>query len=657
MSIFKSGRWVVLSLAICLLRAEDARAIGFQQIPSDELKMTSEPMAPGAPAIILFRQVDRDDNVQTGHEDNYIRIKILTEEGRKHANVEIPFSKGDGDVVNLHARTIEPDGSIVNFDGKVFEKELVKGRGYKYLAKTLTLPDVRVGSIIEYHFTWNLKENYVFDSHWLLGEELFTKRAQFSLKPYRGNGYQGFSVRWMWQFLPVGTVPPAEGPDHVVRMQASNIPAFEIEDHMPPANELKSRVDFIYEEGFSLKDESGFWKDFNKQRDGQLESFIGKRKAMEEAVRQIVSPGDSQEVKLRKIYARVLQIRNTTYEPPKTEQEAKREKPPENVEEVWKRGYGNAYQLTWLFLALARAAGFDANGCVVSSRSEYFFTPKLMQSAKLNTNVVVVKLDGKDIYLDPGVVFTPFGLLEWSETGVPGLRLDHNGGTWIQTRLPQASESRIERAGKLKLTDSGDLVGKMTVTYVGLEAMYQRLEKRRADQAERKKFLEEGLMSEISAGSEVELTNVPDWSNSETPLVAEFDFKIPGWASGAGKRVLLPAAIFTSAEKGVFEHTNRVHPIYFEYPHQKLDDVTIELPAGWRVSSIPPVQERDVKSAFYSLKVEQSPSSVRLTRKLVIDFLLLEPKYYPALRSFFETIRTGDGVQIVVQPGEIRAAN
>jgi hypothetical protein len=327
------------------------------------------------------------------------------------------------------------------------------------------------------------------------------------------------------------------------------------------------------------------------------------------------------------------------------------------VEEVWKRGYGNAYQLTWLFLALARAAGFDANGCVVSSRSEYFFTPKLMQSAKLNTNVVVVKLDGKDIYLDPGVVFTPFGLLEWSETGVPGLRLDHNGGTWIQTRLPQASESRIERAGKLKLTDSGDLVGKMTVTYIGLEAMYQRLEKRRADHAERKKFLEEGLMSEISAGSEVELTNVPDWSNSETPLVAEFDFKIPGWASGAGKRVLLPAAIFTSAEKGVFEHTNRVHPIYFEYPHQKLDDVTIELPAGWRVSSIPPAQERDVKSAFYSLKVEQSPSSVRLTRKLVIDFLLLEPKYYPALRSFIETIRTGDGVQIVVQPGEIRAAN
>jgi len=47
---------------------------------------------PGAPAVILYRQVDRDDG-RTAHEDNYVRIKILTDEGRKYANVEIPFLK------------------------------------------------------------------------------------------------------------------------------------------------------------------------------------------------------------------------------------------------------------------------------------------------------------------------------------------------------------------------------------------------------------------------------------------------------------------------------------------------------------------------------------------------------------------------------------
>ena len=43
--------------------------------------MTSEPLAPSAPAIILYPQVDRDDNIHTAHEDSYYRIKILTEEG------------------------------------------------------------------------------------------------------------------------------------------------------------------------------------------------------------------------------------------------------------------------------------------------------------------------------------------------------------------------------------------------------------------------------------------------------------------------------------------------------------------------------------------------------------------------------------------------
>ena len=108
---------------------------------------------------------------------------------------------------------------------------------------------------------------------------------------------------------------------------------------------------------------------------------------------------------------------------------------------------------------------------------------------------------------------------------------------------------------------------------------------------ERKKYLEDWLKSQIGAASEAELTSQPDWSSSETPLVAEFNLKIPGWAAGTGRRVMLPAAIFTAAEKGVFEHANRVQPIYFEYPYQKMDDVTIELPAGWQVSSVPRVGE------------------------------------------------------------------
>ncbi|MGB2662647.1 MAG: DUF3857 domain-containing protein, partial [Candidatus Acidiferrum sp.] len=133
--------------------------------PAD-LKMTTEPKAPGAPAIYLYRQVDRKESGRANHtEAYYFRIKILAEEGRKYGNIEIPYLRSVGGISNIRARTIHPDGTIVNFDGKIFENTIVKSKTLKYQAKTFTMPDVQVGSIVEYRFIYDLRDNYVFQSY------------------------------------------------------------------------------------------------------------------------------------------------------------------------------------------------------------------------------------------------------------------------------------------------------------------------------------------------------------------------------------------------------------------------------------------------------------------------------------------------------------
>ncbi len=640
-----------------LLLPRPAWGIGFQPVNPEELRMTSEPQALGAPAIILYRQVDRSDDRYTPHEDNYLRIKILTEEGRNQANVEIVFSKGWEDITNVHARTIRPDGSIAEFDGKVFEKTITKSRGEAILVKAFTLPDVQAGGIIEYFYTVDYKQYYVFESHWILSQELFTRNARFSLKPYDHDNE--FHLRWTWQGLPAGAAPTQGGVRGIVEMEAHNIPAFQPEDFMPPENELKARVDFIYDRELLDKEPDKYWQRVGKKRNGALESFVGKPKEMEDAVGQIVSANDPPEVKLRKIYDRVQQIRNTSYEIRKSEQEEKRdkEKPPTNIAEIWKRGYGNGQQLTWLYLGLVRAAGFEAYGCWVADRRQYFFNPKLMKSEELDANVVQVKLNGKDLYFDPGGIFTPFGMLEWSETAVIGLRLNKDGGSWIQTTLPQASESQIRREAKLKLSDTGDLEGVLTVTYTGLEAMYRRLHELHEDDTARKKYLEESLRDQIPAAAELELTSQPDWTASEKPLVAVLNLKVPGWASSAGKRALLPVGFFTAHEKHIFEHADRVHPIYFEYPYEKIDDITVDLPLGWQVGSMPTPKVQDSHLVVYSLNVENNKGSVHVLRKLDVGILLLEPKYYPALRNFFQVVKTGDEEQVLLQPPAASAGN
>ncbi len=627
----------------------------WQPILQEELKMTSEPKAPGAPAIVLYRQIDRDDsNSRMPHEYNYVREKIFTEEGRKSADVEIPFVKENENIHSIKARTIRPDGTIVNFDGKVYEKEIVKARGFKYLAKTFTLSDVQPGSIIEYHYSTDFHEYRIFDSHWTLSEELFTKRGKYSLKPYGE-----FALQWSWpNGLPDGTLPPTKQGD-AIRMDSQNIPAFLVEDDMPPEDTMKFKVDFIYTDGDLEKDPEKFWKKRGKKLNDEAEGFTGKRKAMEQAVAQIVSPTDTPEVKLQKIYARVQQMRNTSYERDKTEQERKREKEKEinNVEELWKRGYGNSLQLPWLFLGLARAAGIEAYPVWVSSRSQRFFNPNIMRADDLNSNVVLVKLNGKDLYLDPGSAFTSFGLLPWGETGVRGLKLDKDGGSWVSTPVLDASLSKVERKADLKLNFEGSLEGKLTVTYSGLEAAWRRVEERNEDEAHWKKTLEDEVREAIPATIEVELTNKPDWASSAPTLVAQFDLKVPGWISGAGRRALMLVGLFSAPEKHMCEHATRIHPLYFHYASEKLDDVRIDLPAGWQVGSLPQPKTEDGKVILYSLKVENDKGTLHLERRLRRDLISLEQKYYPALRNFYQTVRTEDEQQIVLQPGTSAATN
>ncbi len=644
---------LLTALAICA----SASTLGFRPVSPDELKMTSEPKAPGAPAIILYRQVDRDDQTPDAHEEVYMRIKILTEEGRKYGDIEIRFWKEFSSIVNLHARSIQPDGTIVEFKGTPFDKEIIKSRGVRYKAKTFTMPDVQVGSVLEYYYTEDLSDRYIFDSHWIVSDDLFTKQAKFSLRRYEGDRPLLF-LRWNWN-LPPGMDKPAMGSDHLVHLEAHDLPAFQAEDFMPPENELKARVDFIYSQDPFENEPDKYWVNVGKKWNGALESFIGKKKAMEEAVAGIVSPSDSPEQKLRKIYARVQQIRNTTFEQIKTEQEEKRakEKAPENVGDIWKKQYGSGVDLTWLFLALARAAGFDASGVWVADRRNYFFDPKTMDGGRLSSNVVAVKLDGKDLFFDPGARFVPFGELPWDETYVQGLKLDKDGGKWTQTPLPNSSGSSIQRKADLRITDSGDLEGKVTVTFTGLEAADRRSEERLADDTARKKYLEDGLKSAIPSGCEVELTNSPDWTNPSNPLVAEFTLKVPGWIAAAGHRALMPVGLFSAPEKHLFDHAERIHPIYFDFPFERADDITLRLPPGWQIPSLPKPQTIDAKAIVYNVEATNSNGALHLSRKLDVDVVLLPVTSYANLRIIFQGVRTGDEQQLILQPGGTHEGN
>jgi hypothetical protein len=628
-----------------LVMAHGARAADWLPIDPRELQMTSEPNAPGAAAVYLYRQVDRSD--RDYDERVYMRVKILTDEGLKYANVEIPFDGQYEAIQFIQARTIRPDGSSVAFDGKVYEKTVIKGRGEKLLTKTLTLPDVQVGSIIEYRYHHRLRSGWIYDSRWILSADLYTEHAKFSLEANRE-----FSLRWSWpRGLPEGSVEP-KNDNGVIRLEAHGIPPFVEEAYMPPADEMRTRVDFIYDSNqVNQANPDVYWKDHGGSLYRDVQKFSAANRAMSQAVAQTVAPTDSPEQKLRKIYARVEQIDNLSFES-QSQQEAKHQKPDsiDDVGDVWQKGYGNGLQITWLYLALVRAAGFAADPVLISTRDKYFFDKRLMNAGQLNSNLVLVQVDGKELYLDPGVPFTPFGLLPWWETGVEGLRLSKGSVVWVNTPIPGPGDSRIDRKATLKM-DRGTLTGKLTVTYSGLEASSRRLNESDQDDTARKQYLEEEVEGAVPTGVTVTLTNVPDWSGWDAPLVAQYDLEVPGWGTGAGRRMLLPVALFGAEEKAMFTHVARTQPLYFANYYQHVDDVTIELPAGWDVDSLPQARNVDLKRLAYRTTLEKDHQTLHFIRELDFDLMLVGLTGYDSVRKFYQLVQTADAERAVLSPG------
>src|ERR1017187_7921705 len=142
----------------CLIALTSAAAIAradqWTTPTAEELAMTSQPEVPGAAAVYLFKEEITDDKLHMW--SKYVRLKVLTEAGKEYANVELKSYSSEehgGYTVNgIAGRTIHPDGTIIPFTGKPFDKLIEKGPGYQEMAKVFTLPDVEVGSIIEYRY-------------------------------------------------------------------------------------------------------------------------------------------------------------------------------------------------------------------------------------------------------------------------------------------------------------------------------------------------------------------------------------------------------------------------------------------------------------------------------------------------------------------------
>ena len=171
-----------LSLVVVIVPSSIlAYADSWTQPTPDELQMTAEPAAPGAPAIYLYLEERADDKIHI--HTTYVRLKILTEKGKQYADQEINYEGREFKISGVEGRTIHSDGTVIPFTGKPYQKVVEKTGKEKYKATVFTLPDVQVGSIIEYRYTLEYESNFVVAPRWYLQGPLYTRKAHFYFLP------------------------------------------------------------------------------------------------------------------------------------------------------------------------------------------------------------------------------------------------------------------------------------------------------------------------------------------------------------------------------------------------------------------------------------------------------------------------------------------
>lgn len=657
-----------------------AQAQKFQEPTREELQMTSDPKAPGAPAVFLDLEntVDNESLVTSEH----ARIKILTDAGKQWATVEFPYDPRFHGEPAIEGRVIHSDGTVVRLSGKPSELISFRDRrdpGEYHDPKKIavfTLPGAETGSIVEYSWSLRLvsgamsktaKQRETSGLHsgstsfsvprWLVQRDLFLHKAHFSYLPFINrvqlNGAPRFNMTKYGEpakyFLYAARLPAGakveESPSHEYTLDVADVPPIPREADAPAVRGLAYAVQFYYSPYFTAAD---LWPNQIRQWSAALRDDIGNSQAIAQAASRIVASASTPEEKAHKLYDAVESLENTEFTRASASLDVG-DLDAKTPEEAWRDRSGSSNDLAKLYLALARSAGLDVEGLLAVDRSRGAFDPNWLSLDQFVHLLVVLKIDGKDIYLDPGEKLCPFGQLHWSHMLTAAV--EENAKESIYTPQNLAKDAITGHVADLTVDASGAVSGTVKILMNGPAALYWRQLNLTTDPGEVQKLFDQSVHELLPRGISREAEKLQGIDTAEGYLSATV--KVSGQLGLlAGKRLILPAFFFSAGARPQFASApTRETAVDLHYAEQVIDDVTYHLPTGYEVESSPqPAQLAWPGRAALVTKTQPGPDTIDIKHIFARAFVVVDPKAYPALRGYYQKLATTDEQQVVLAP-------
>jgi hypothetical protein len=654
-----------LRSAVLLLAAVSPAVVyaQFQPPAPEELKMTADPKAPGADAV--YFNIDEIANDPMHYQSYTARIKVLTEKGKELATVELPYLKGNTKISDIKGRTIHADGTIYPLTVKPEDLMVTKTGERQVGKKVFTLPNVEVGSILEYRYDLRYDDNEFSSPQWEIQRPYFVHAAHYSFTPFkefmpdgtpdRGTslylvderGREVHSLIW-WSHLPPGVVIKTSV-NGSYSVDVTDVPAIPDEEWMPPIQSVLYKVNFYYS---FAHDATDYWMSEAKLWSKDVDKFAEPSKAIKAAVDGLIAPGDSDLDKAKKLYVAVEALDNTDYSRRKTETEMKTLKIKEarHAEDTWAQKSGSSEDIAMLYLAMLRAAGLTAYAVKVVDRDRGTFDPSYQSLSQLDTTVVAINIGSQETVLDPGEKMCPFGTLNWRHSNARGLGQSSQGVGVSTTPEQSYKQNSVNRVADLTLDAHGGITGQIQVVMTGQKALRWRQFALRNDDSElKKRFDRDELEGAVPEGVEAHVDHFLSVDQPDQNLIAMV--KVTGsLGTATSKRILLPGLFFeTHGHVPFVTEEKRLEPVDMEYGDRVTDDVTYHLPPGAAVEGAP--QDASVSwqgHAMFILKSKAGPNQIEIANSLARAFTIAKPEEYQDLRGFYQKVAAVEQAQLVL---------
>ena len=655
----------IFIVVFCFFVFQIAKSQNYElgQVTKFELEQKTHPNDSSAVAAILFKKVKTtfkysNDEGFVSYTDFSIKLKIYKKEGLSWANFEIPYYVGyekleDESIAITKAFTYNfEDGKItkdkVSSEGKFKEKV-----NEFWETKSVTFPNVKIGSIIELRYTLKtqnlsvlpdfqfqykipvdyaeynseIPEFYIYKAMISGGIEVQHEEVLENTSQSVDNKSQSSSYIYYKQIR--------------TKYSVKDIPALIEEDYV---NNIDNYYGKIYHElqiirmpNEKPKQIATTWEDVVKsiydEKEFGLE--LEKNQYYLEDLKRLTTGLSSDVEKMNVIFN---YIKNKMSWNGKYGYYTK--KP---LEKAYIEHTGNAAEINLLLVSMLRMAGLKASPVLISTRENgiAFFPNR----TRFNYVIVSVQFEGNNVLLDATNKYSAPNILPTRDLNWVG-RLIEKDGTSVEINLTPNHNSLTINSLIANIGADGQVDGKIKKQYFDYNAhLFRDINIKLSNES----YLEK--VEQKHQGIEISDYVLYNKTELDKPVIESYSFRHKNMSEIIGDKLYFSPMLFFAETHNPFKQQSRRYPVDFLYPHQDKYLINLTIPEGYVVESLPPSVSIPMSSNNCQLKyiITNNDKQIQLSVTLDINTAIIPADNYEELKAFFAEIIKKETEKVVLK--------